>query len=113
MGFQESLPPEVDKFDRSVAHKSLRFALALLAPMLVLGEQQRTDIGGPEDASVSPKVNPCSDHKVMSGKRVAENGYVLIQNLPWKPITFHVLVQGNLLSHGGSKAIPQRLKAGQ
>ena len=80
--FQESLPPEVDKFDCAVAQKSLLFALALLAPMLVLGEQQRTNIGSAEGASVSPKVNPRSDHEDVSGQRGAEDEYVLIQNLP-------------------------------
>lgn len=121
--FQKSLPPEMDKFNCAVAHKSLRFALALLAPMLVPGEQQRTDIeraetdckavGHPSPEGVTPKISPRSDHEAVSEQRVAEDGYVLTQNLPRKPITFHVLHQENLLSHGGSKAIPRRLKAGR
>jgi hypothetical protein len=45
LSFRDSLPPEVDKVNCVRARESLCFALALLAPMLVPGEQQRANIG--------------------------------------------------------------------
>ena len=89
--FSDFLPPEVDEVHYSRAYKSLRFALVLLAPMLVPGGQRPTDNGStvgcnavelPRAEDVDPKIGPRSGLETVSGKRVAEDGYVLIQNLP-------------------------------
>jgi hypothetical protein len=96
--FQESLqtlPDRVDKVDSTRARESLRFALALLAPMLVPGKQRRGNIGSvvgrtnehSRAEGMRPKVDPCPGHETISGQSVAEDGYVLIQSLPQKPIT--------------------------
>jgi hypothetical protein len=82
----ESLPPAVDKVDCTMVRESLRFSLALLAPMLVPDEQQRANIGSGKEAGcgaikhsrtdgMSPSVEPICVHE-------AEDGYVSIQSLP-------------------------------
>lgn len=99
----ESLPHAVDKVNCTMVRESLRFALALLAPMLVPGEQQRVNIGSGKEAGVgtiedsrsegmNPVAEPTCGHEIelMSGRRVAEGGYVSIQSLPQKPLTYHV-----------------------
>ena len=75
--FQDFLPPVVDKVDCARAHEALRFSLALLAPMLVLGGQHSTDIGsavgGGGDIEhsraegISPTVEPRSGLKPCRG----------------------------------------------
>ena len=86
MRFQESLrilSPEVDKVDNVRARKSLGFALAILAPMLVQGE--RTDNRGvvgynaieqPRAEGVTPKIDTRAGHEAVSGQIVVEDGYV-------------------------------------
>ena len=92
--FRETLPPEVDQVEDARARESLEFSLALLAPMLVPGKQQRTNNGDvvgcgtidsaeqPIAEGASPKIDPRSGHGAVSGQRVAEDGYVFTQNSP-------------------------------
>ncbi|KAN0107266.1 hypothetical protein V8E52_010318 [Russula decolorans] len=93
--FSDSLPPLVDKVDCAMVRESLRFSLALLAPMLVSDEQQRANIGSGKEADcgaighsrtdgMSPMVEPtCGREMVLvSGPRVTEDGYVYMQSLP-------------------------------
>jgi hypothetical protein len=93
--FLDSLPPAVDKVDCTMVRESLRFSLALLAPMLVPDEQQRANIGSGKEAAcgaiehsrtegTSPRVEPTCEHEIVpvSGRKVAEDGYVSIQSLP-------------------------------
>lgn len=95
LSFLDSLPPAVDKVDCTMVRESLRFSLALLAPMPVSDEQQRANIGSGKEAGcgaiehsrtegMSPMVEPtCGREMVLvSGRRVAEDGYVSIQSLP-------------------------------
>jgi hypothetical protein len=78
-----------------MVRESLRFSLALLAPMLVPDEQQRANIGSGKEAAcgaiehsrtegTSPIVEPTCGQEIVpvSGRRVAEDGYVSIQSLP-------------------------------
>ena len=93
--FKDSLPPPVDKVDGTMVRESLRFSLALLAPMLVSDEQQRANIDSGKEAGcgaiehsrtdgMSPIVEPTCGREMVpvSGCRVAEDGYVSIQRLP-------------------------------
>ena len=93
--FKDSLPPPVDKVDGTMVRESLRFSLALLAPMLVSDEQQRANIDSGKEAGcgaiehsrtdgMSPIVEPTCGREMVpvSGCRVAEDGYVSIQSLP-------------------------------
>jgi hypothetical protein len=95
LSFLDSLPPVVDKVDCTMVRESLRFSLALLAPMLVSDEQQRANIGSGKEAGcgaiehsrtegMSPMVEPtCGREMVLvSEHKVAEDGYVSIQSLP-------------------------------
>ena len=90
----DSLPPVIDRVDCTMVRESLRFSLALLAPMLVSDEQQRTNIGSGKEVGcgaiehsrtegMSLMVGPtCGREMVLrSGRRVAEDGYVSIQSL--------------------------------
>lgn len=124
--FQDFLPPVVDKVDCARAHEALRFSLALLAPMLVLGGQHSTDIGsavgGGGDIEhsraegISPTVEPRSGLETMSGMKAAEDEYAPYVPLKpsWKPITYHVPHQAGLLrqSRTRNEFIPRRLEAG-
>jgi hypothetical protein len=105
MRFQDFLPPVVNEVDYARAHEALRFSLALLAPMLVLGEQHSADIGsavGGGDIEhsraeeMSLKVEPRSGLETVSGLKAAENEYVPLQ-APSKPIIYHIPHQARLL----------------
>ncbi|KAF8495550.1 hypothetical protein F5888DRAFT_1635594 [Russula emetica] len=74
----KSLPPAVDKVDCTMVRESLRFSLALLAPMLVPDEQQRANIGSGKEAGcgaikhsrtdgMSPSVEPICVHEAEDG----------------------------------------------
>jgi hypothetical protein len=95
--FLDSLPPLVDKVDFTMVRKSLRFSLALLAPMLVLDEHQRANIASGKEAGcgaiersryedMSPRVEPTCRNEIVpaSGPSAAQDGYVTIsiQSLP-------------------------------
>jgi hypothetical protein len=93
--FLDSLPPVVDKVDCTMVRESLRFSLALLAPMLVLDEQQRDNITSGKEAGcgviehsryegMTPRFQPTCGHEIVpvSGRRVALDGCVAIQTLP-------------------------------
>ena len=100
--FVESLPPRVDKVDCAMVRESLRFSLALLAPMLVPDEKLQANIGSGKEAGrgaiehsrtegdsrVKPACGP--EMVLVSGHSVTEEGYVFIQSLHKKPITYHV-----------------------
>ena len=101
--FLKSLPPAVpvDKVDRDRIRESLRFSLALLAPMLLPDKQQRANIGSGKEASCGatehsstadngPRVESRETVEV-SGRRLSTDGYVFIKTLPYKPIIYHVL----------------------
>jgi hypothetical protein len=119
LNFRDSLPPEVDKVNCVMARESLRFPLALLAPMLVPGGQQRADIGSTVCCTaighsiaecVSHEVGPRSGHETVSEQGV-EDGYVPIQCTPRKPITYHVAHQVGFLHRARIEAIARRLEA--
>jgi hypothetical protein len=106
------------KFNHTRARGSPRFALALLAPMLVSDEQQHTNNGSvvgfyatehPRAEGVDPEIDPRSGHETVLEQRVAENGYVFIQIMHGKPITYHIINRDSLC-HAGRKAIPGRSK---
>ena len=88
LSFQEHLRARLlHKFNHTRAHGPLRFALALLAPMLVPDEQQHVNNGSvmgfyptkhPRAEGMDPKIDPRSGHEIVLGQRMAENGYVLI-----------------------------------
>lgn len=93
--FKDSLPPAVDKVNCAMVHESLRFSLAILAPMLVPNGQQRANTGSGKEAGcsanehsrtegMSPRAEPTRGHETapVSGHRVAEDGYVSMQSLP-------------------------------
>jgi hypothetical protein len=93
--FLDCLPPTIDRVDCTMVRESLRFSLALLAPMLVSDREQRANIGTGNEAGcgaiehsrtegMNPMVKPtCGREMVLrSGHRVAEDWYVSIQNPP-------------------------------
>lgn len=93
--FLDSLPPLVCKVDCTMVRESLRFSLALLAPMLVPGEQKCANIASGKEAGcsdiersryegMSPKVEPTCGHEIVpvSGRRAAQDGYVSMQACP-------------------------------
>ena len=92
--FLDSLPPLVDKVDFTMVRESLRFSLALLAPMLVLDEYQRANIASGKEAGcgaiersryegMSPRVEPTCRNEIVpaSGPSAAQDGYVTISIL--------------------------------
>jgi hypothetical protein len=122
--FLDSLPPPVDKVDCTMVRESLRFSLALLAPMLVPDEQQRANIGSGKEAGfgaiedsrsegMNPMVKPTCGHETVleSGRGMAEGGYVSIQSLPQKPITMFITFASSgsrIPASYGKRAVPQR-----